>query len=60
MDLSTIIQLVKMPLLEHNVWKIILFGSHSKGTAEDDSDIDVLVVTKDEFIPTSFSEKMAI
>lgn len=37
MDLSTIIQLVKLPLLEHNVSKIILFGSHSKGTAEQNS-----------------------
>lgn len=36
--------------------KIILFGSYAYGTPNEDSDIDLYVVTKDEFIPQSFKE----
>lgn len=38
--------------------KIILFGSYAYGTPTEDSDIDLYVVTKDEFIPQSFQEKI--
>ena len=31
--------------------QIILFGSYAYGTPNEDSDIDLYVVTKDEFIP---------
>ena len=41
-----------------NPFKIILFGSHAYGKAREDSDIDLLVVTNDNFIPRNFSEKM--
>jgi predicted nucleotidyltransferase len=37
--------------------KIILFGSYAYGTPKQDSDIDLYVVTKDEFMPQSFKEK---
>jgi predicted nucleotidyltransferase len=37
--------------------KVILFGSYAYGTPTPDSDIDLYVVTKDEFIPQSFREK---
>ncbi len=40
--------------------KIILFGSYAYGTPNEDSDIDLYVVTKDEFVPQSFKEKMDI
>ena len=40
--------------------KVILFGSHAYGTPDADSDIDLLVVTRDEFMPKTFSDKMAI
>jgi len=47
--------------LQHlNVNKIVLFGSYSKGTQTEDSDIDLLVVTNDNFIPGSFAQKMEI
>ena len=36
--------------------KIILFGSYAYGTPNENSDIDLYVVTKDEFIPQSFKE----
>ena len=37
--------------------KIILFGSYAYGEPNENSDIDILVVTKDETIPKSFTEK---
>ncbi len=38
--------------------KIILFGSYAWGTPDRDSDIDLYIVTRDEFIPSTFSETM--
>ena len=40
--------------------KVILFGSYAYGTPTEDSDIDLYVVTKDEFIPQSFKEKSQV
>jgi len=40
--------------------KIILFGSYAYGTPNEDSDIDLYVVTKDEFIPQNFRERVNI
>jgi predicted nucleotidyltransferase len=40
--------------------KIILFGSHAYGEPGPESDIDLLVVTEDDFLPNSFAEKNAI
>ena len=40
--------------------KIILFGSYAKGTPNEDSDIDLYVVTNDDFIPQSWQEKNRI
>jgi len=40
--------------------KVILFGSYAYGTPNEDSDIDLYVVTKDEFIPQSFKEKSQV
>jgi uncharacterized protein len=42
------------------VERVILFGSFAYGSPTADSDIDLLVVTSDDFIPRSFSEKKAI
>jgi len=39
-----------------NLEKIILFGSYAYGNPNEDSDIDLYVVTKDDFIPQSFKE----
>ncbi len=43
-----------------NPLKVILFGSHAYGTSDVDSDIDLLVVTRDEFMPKTFSDRMDI
>lgn len=40
--------------------KIILFGSYAYGEPNENSDLDILVVTNDETIPSSFSEKSKI
>lgn len=43
-----------------NSEKIILFGSHAYGTASDESDIDLIVVTNDEFYPKNYRERMDV
>jgi predicted nucleotidyltransferase len=43
-----------------NLEKIILFGSYAHGEPTDQSDLDILVVTGDEIIPSSFKEKSLI
>jgi len=47
-------------LKETNPEKIILFGSYAYGEPSDFSDLDILVVTADEIIPSSFEEKSRI
>jgi predicted nucleotidyltransferase len=53
------IQLVER-LREIDPYKIILFGSHAYGEPGPESDVDLLVVTEDDFLPLSFAEKNAI
>ncbi|PKL74313.1 MAG: nucleotidyltransferase domain-containing protein [Candidatus Melainabacteria bacterium HGW-Melainabacteria-1] len=43
-----------------NPEKVILFGSYARGNQKEDSDIDLYVVTGDDFIPRNFREKMEI
>ncbi len=43
-----------------NPYKIILFGSYAYGNPTQDSDIDLYVVTSDEFMPKSWREKMML
>ncbi len=38
-------------------YRIILFGSHALGTAQKGSDIDIIVVTNDEFMPENYKQK---
>ena len=40
--------------------KIILFGSYTSGFPSEDSDLDILVVTADDEMPSSFAEKSRI
>jgi len=41
-------------------YKIILFGSHAYGEPGAESDVDLLVVTNDDYLPVNFAEKNAI
>ena len=40
--------------------RIILFGSYAYGTPHKDSDIDLYIVTNDDYIPQSYKEKQAL
>lgn len=40
--------------------KIILFGSYAYGIPKNDSDIDILVVTSDNYTPENFNKKMKL
>ncbi len=40
------------------IYKVILFGSFAAGMAGPDSDIDLLVVTDDDFMPQTFEDDM--
>ena len=40
--------------------KIILFGSYAYGVADEDSDLDLYIVTDDDFMPQSYKEKSKI
>ncbi len=40
--------------------QVILFGSYAYGTPTHESDLDLYVVTKDEFTPQSFREKSTL
>ncbi len=60
MTKNEIITQIKISLQHSDVSKVILFGSYAKGTQLPDSDLDLLVVTNDNFLPESFAEKMEI
>lgn len=58
MKTKTIINKIISSLKDSNIRRIILFGSYAYGNPGPDSDIDLLVVTDDHFIPGSFKEKI--
>ena len=60
MTKNDIISQIGLALKPLNVSKVILFGSYAKGTQSENSDIDLLVVTNDNFVFESFSQKMEI
>ena len=46
---ETIDQLVKVIVQEVNPQEVILFGSHARGDARPDSDVDVMVIEQEQF-----------
>ncbi|HCY40863.1 MAG TPA: hypothetical protein DHV48_05830 [Prolixibacteraceae bacterium] len=60
MTKNEIISHINLSFSNLNVIKVILFGSYAKGTQSADSDIDLLVVTNDDFVFESFAEKMKV
>jgi len=58
------IEEIKRELIERlkplNPEKIILFGSYAYGTPHENSDIDLYVVTNDNFMPQNFRENAQI
>lgn len=55
------IELAKLQIIQRleplGINKAILFGSYAYGTPTQDSDIDLYVVTNDDFIPQNWKEK---
>ena len=58
------IEQIKLEIIEKlkplNPNRIILFGSYAYGKPNEDSDIDLYIVTNDDFLPKSFQENMNI
>jgi predicted nucleotidyltransferase len=46
-------------LINLNVYKIILFGSYARGTATEDSDIDLVVILDSDEMSQLFKDRMA-
>ena len=59
-SLSPLVPLVASEIIKKlkplNLEKIILFGSYAYGTPNEDSDLDLYVVTSDDFVPKSWKE----
>ena len=51
-------QILEQLLERLNLYRVILFGSYTRGAPEADSDIDLLVVTDDDSMPANFEENM--
>ena len=51
-EINKIIEVLK-PL---NPYRVILFGSYARGNPDEESDIDLYVVTNDDFIPGNWRE----
>jgi len=59
-NIDKIINGITDTLKDEGVEKIILFGSYAYGEPTDDSDLDIIVVTTDNFMPASNREKMEL
>ena len=60
MKIEEITQKIVEKLQPLNPYQIILFGSYAYGKANKDSDLDLYIVTNDDFIPQSFEESFKI
>ena len=60
MTKNEIITQINQSLKHLNINKVILFGSYAKETQSENSDIDLLVVTNDNFVFESFAQKMEV
>ncbi len=54
------IQSIVEKLKNINLYKVILFGSYAYGEPDSWSDIDLIVVTNDEFFPKNYKEKSEV
>lgn len=57
-DRNHMIEEIKSCLQAINPAKVILFGSHAEGSADADSDIDLVVILNKDTKATSFKEKL--
>ena len=59
-DIEQIKEEIVQRLKPLNPTKVILFGSYAYGTPTKDSDIDLYVVTNDDFMPKNWREKSQV
>lgn len=63
-QIAMLIESIKKEIIENlrtiDPVKVILFGSYAYGTPDQDSDIDLYIVTKENFIPETFEENLQI
>lgn len=59
-NIDSILNEIKARLVPDGVEKLVLFGSYANGTPDEDSDIDLLVVTSDRIMPRNYAEKSNI
>jgi predicted nucleotidyltransferase len=58
--MSSYIDKIIKQLKTINPYKVILFGSYAYGNPDEDSDIDLIVVTNDEFMPQNYKENINV
>ena len=58
MTKNELINTINLSLQNLNLSKVILFGSWADDTQTKNSDVDLLVVTNDDFVFQSFAQKM--
>ncbi len=56
-DFETIKDEIVKSLTQLHPDRVVLFGSHAKGLQNKESDIDLYVVTNDDFIPSNWQER---
>ncbi len=59
-DINNLLNEIVECFRDFGIEKLILFGSYAHGQPSKDSDLDLLVVTKDEHMPMNFSEKASL
>ncbi len=59
-DRKSYLPLIVSKLKSIGIEKVILFGSLTSGEVHPDSDIDIIVVTNDDFMPECYREKSEV
>lgn len=58
MDKEQIKNKIISALLPLQPEKVILFGSYAKNTEHDDSDVDIYIVSNEDYLPVTHAENM--
>ncbi len=58
LDIHTQIDRILNRLKTLDIYKVILFGSHASDAAEEESDIDLLIVLDTDYLPRTYRERL--